>query len=343
MDDLREPLAARSTNDVTSNSTVTFAKGPPAAAPAAAKPTRGLNVVPSFSVLSSGISLQVTAEELIQKGAKKKPVGGQTMTTYYKSITHLHFANQKLLDDIAAVTLCPNLRVLYAYENKLTTLRGLGAMQRLSHLYAQENQLTSLDDFEAPPNLEQLHLTGNRLRVIGGLEQCTTLIELHVGSQKTAPPSPTKPSYTRGGEAAQLVDGDLVPLAEEPEDFISGDHVSAAVAAANAEAANSALFIEPPSLHAIAPTLRKLVASHARIDDDALEPFIVLQGLTSLDLRHNELTSIARLQQFLLRMPYLQSLQVRDLPTASPTISPPQLPRSPHTAPAISHTLARFH
>ena len=167
----RSPLAARN-GDVSSASVVKFAAGTADKPAPKAAPARGLNVVPSFSVMSSGLPSSIMAEELILKGAKKKPVGGQTMDTFYKSITHLHFANQRLLEDVAAITLCSNLRVLYVYENRLTTLRGLGGLQRLTHLYAQENHIESLDDFEAPPALLQLHLTGNRLRTIGGLELC---------------------------------------------------------------------------------------------------------------------------------------------------------------------------
>ena len=70
------------------------------------------------------------------------------------------------------------------------------------------------------------------------------------------------------------------------------------------------LAIEPPSLYAIAPTLRKLVVANARLDDDALEPLVVLQGLTTLDVRANRLASIARLQQLLLRLPSLESLHL---------------------------------
>ena len=37
-------------------------------------------------------------------------------------------ARMKLVGDISAVAVCANLKVLYAYENRLTTLRGLGGL-----------------------------------------------------------------------------------------------------------------------------------------------------------------------------------------------------------------------
>ena len=181
------PLADRSNMNMRSSSIVTFNEAKAAAKAEKEKKPKGLNVVPSFSVMSSGMPQEVIAEELIKKGSKKKPVGGQTIDTFFKSITHLHFANKRLLGDIAAITICSNLRVLYVYENRLTTLRGLGGLVHLTHLYAQDNRIESLHDFECPPNLQQLHLGGNKLSVIGGLETCRCLQELHVGSQKLGP------------------------------------------------------------------------------------------------------------------------------------------------------------
>lgn len=70
------------------------------------------------------------------------------------------------------------------------------------------------------------------------------------------------------------------------------------------------LSFEPASLMAIAPTLQKLVVSNNRLDDGAIEPFVVLQSLTALDLRSNQLCSLGRLQQLLLRLPCLTSLQL---------------------------------
>lgn len=311
---MADPLRTQNGQPVASASGVTFKSGSNPSAGKSAAPRRGLNAVPSFSVLSSGLPLDVTAEELIMKGAKKKPVGAGTIQTFYNSITHLHFANQKLLGDVAAVALCTNLRVLYVYDNRLTTLRGLGGLQRLTHLYAQDNRIESLHDFEAPPNLQQLHLTGNLLQGIGGLETCIALQELHVGSQKT-PASAASPDSDMPAGTADLL------ILEEPAEGATDEELKAkamaAVAAAEEEAAAGApMQIEPASLMAIAPTLQKLVIAHSRIDDDALEPLIVLQSLTSLDVRHNNLEHIGRLQQFLLRMPDLQSLQIAHNPLA---------------------------
>ena len=101
---------------------------------------------------------------------------------------HLHLNNQAILGDVAPLKLCPNLRVLYLYENKLTSLRGVSALRKLTHLYAQQNELADLDEFEAPPALAQLYLSGNRLSHIKGLGGCTALRELELSNQRAPPP-----------------------------------------------------------------------------------------------------------------------------------------------------------
>ena len=316
------PLADRSNMNMRSSSIVTFNEAKAAAKAEKEKKPKGLNVVPSFSVMSSGMPQEVIAEELIKKGSKKKPVGGQTIDTFFKSITHLHFANKRLLGDIAAITICSNLRVLYVYENRLTTLRGLGGLVHLTHLYAQDNRIESLHDFECPPNLQQLHLGGNKLSVIGGLETCKCLQELHVGSQKLGPAGGVG---SIGGDSysappkADVLDLEALEIGDEGGEGLypgTKEQVSSAPmpAGAAAMAGPTALAFEEASLDAIAPTLQKLVASHCHLDDDAMEPLIVLQSLTSLDLRSNNLCDLGFLQQFLLRMPELMTLQLSGNP-----------------------------
>ena len=125
------PLADRSNMNMRSSSIVTFNEAKAAAKAEKEKKPKGLNVVPSFSVMSSGMPQEVIAEELIKKGSKKKPVGGQTIDTFFKSITHLHFGAMRIVGDVEPLRLCANLRVLYVYENRLTSLKGIGSLRRL--------------------------------------------------------------------------------------------------------------------------------------------------------------------------------------------------------------------
>jgi len=256
------------------------------------------------SALSSSTAMpsMFLAEELIQRGARKKPVLGQTIDTFHLSITHLHFGGLKLTGDIAQIVRCANLRVLYVYENRITSLRGLGGLRKLTHLYAQDNQIASLDDFEAPPALTQLHLGGNLLRVIGGLEQCEALAELHISYQK----APAR-------EAAAVID---VADADEVD---KGGDPDADGTAPRGPCAEAAMAIEPASMMAISPTLHTLTCASNRVDDDALEPFVMLQHVTSLDIRSNSIQSIGRLQQLLMRLPLLSDLKLGDNPLCTYT------------------------
>ena len=66
----------------------------------------------SFSVMSSGMPSAILAEQMIMRGAKRKPTMGQGITGFYNSITHLHLQGVRLMHDVVPVTCCKNLRVL---------------------------------------------------------------------------------------------------------------------------------------------------------------------------------------------------------------------------------------
>jgi len=334
-DGVLSPLAQRNGSaTVRSESRVQFAKSNGSNGGSGAKSLSGSYFHPnnsSFSILSGSSKMpsHIVAEDLIFRGAKRKPTLGQSIQQFYLSVTHLHFGNLGIVGDVEPLKLCANLRVLYVYENRLTSLKGLGSLPRLTHLYAQENRIESLEDFEAPPSLTQLHLGSNRLSSIRGLDGCTCLAELHLENQK--------PPHASPGSAALPV---LVPLpkpvAEEEEAEEAEEEGGAAAEAAHgaAEAAAGAaaaegeaygeddggpppLTIEHSSLMAIAPSLLKLNVSQCAVDDDALEPLIVLQRLQVLDARSNQLESMARLQQFTVRLPELRTLRLQGNPLAA--------------------------
>ena len=284
----------------------------------------------SFSVLSGSSKMpsHILAEELIMRGAKRKPTIGQTIETFYASITHLHFGNLGIVGDVEPLRLCGNLRVLYVYENRLTSLKGVGALQRLTHLYAHENLIASLEDFEAPASLSQLFLGGNRLSFVEGLEGCTSLTELHLEGQRFSPSpaaiTPTLADAENGsGPPGERLESVLAcePNVAEPAEGKGTDGAMAAEGEDGTGVAESSvryLHSSPPlvvshaSLVAIAPSLLKLNIAHNRIDDDTIEPFVVLQRLTSLDVRANQLESITRLQQLLVRLPELRTLRLAE-------------------------------
>lgn len=53
---------------------------------------------------------------------------------------------------------CPNVRVLYLFENRLTGLEGLEACPLVTHLYLQNNSLTDTDGMAALTHLTKLYV-----------------------------------------------------------------------------------------------------------------------------------------------------------------------------------------
>ena len=59
--------------------------------------------------------------------------------TFQLSIHHLHLSGVGLVGDLSLLRWAPGLQVLYVYDNRLSSLRGLGSLPRLSHVYASNN------------------------------------------------------------------------------------------------------------------------------------------------------------------------------------------------------------
>ena len=239
------------------------------------------------SAMASGMeggsawAAHLAAEELILRGARTKPVKGQTMVDYVATITHLHLANMGLEGDLAPLRFCANVRVVYVYDNRLTSLGGLdGKLQMLTHLYAQNNLVESLDDFVAPPSLQQLYLNGNAAPLITGLQEALSLTELSVASPA------------------------LEPLAPDDDD----PHTPRWAPVPRA------LLFEPMSLLRVARTLIALDVSGCGLDDDAFEQLRPLGGLERLDARNNLLRSPMRVAMMLTQLPYLMKLKLAGNP-----------------------------
>lgn len=242
----------------------------------------------SASALQSGsISISDRAHELILRGTKKAPTRGLTLPQWQATIHHLHLTNTGLDGDLELLRWAPNLQVLYVYDNKLRSLRGLGSLRRLTHIYAGNNDIVELG-FEAPPSLEQLHLSGNCLSLLSGLEHAHSLSHLDLSCQRIG----------RGS-------GDLVELAH-PGDAEGGT--------AGGQAACAGVRIQRESVWGIAPSLRSLNLSNAGIEDEGLSPLVVLQQLIELDLSCNALSSTNVLAQLLFRLPRLGALRIRSNP-----------------------------
>ena len=53
--------------------------------------------------------------------------------------TQTDFPKRRRLGDLSLLRWAPGLQVLYVYDNRLSSLRGLGSLPRLSHVYASNN------------------------------------------------------------------------------------------------------------------------------------------------------------------------------------------------------------
>jgi hypothetical protein len=251
-------------------------------------PSRSASSLQSFapsrsaSALHSGsISISDRAHELILRGTKKAPTRGLTLPQWQATIHHLHLASMGLDGDLDLLRWAPNLQVLYVYDNRLHSLRGLGSIHRLTHLYAGNNDIVELG-FQAPPSLEQLHLSGNCLSLVSGLEHAHSLSHLDLSCQRVG----------------HVGGGGLIELAH-PGDVEGGA---------------AGVRIERESVWGIAPSLRSLNLSNTQIEDESLSPLVVLQQLTELDLSCNALRSTTVLVQLLFRLPRLGALRVRSNP-----------------------------
>ena len=215
---------------------------------------------------SSALQPHQAVQELVYKGLKRRPGRGETVFSFVQSITHLHLDGLGLVGHVEPLKLCASLQVLYLYDNRLTSLRGIASLKKLTHLYAQNNELENLHDFEAPPALQQLFLNGNCLAEVRGLHEAACLVELHLAGQRRRLASPPPP--------AEWALGAPPPLEKEVEKEVVPVH------------------FEQSSLFAVAPTLRKLDVSCCHLNDDAIATFVVFQELEVLELQRNQLESV---------------------------------------------------
>eukprot|EP01112_Ceratiomyxa_fruticulosa_P008768 TRINITY_DN2272_c0_g1_i2.p1 TRINITY_DN2272_c0_g1~~TRINITY_DN2272_c0_g1_i2.p1 ORF type:complete len:401 (-),score=68.07 TRINITY_DN2272_c0_g1_i2:61-1263(-) len=121
--------------------------------------------------------------ELIKCSTTQRQYRGESIESYLNRLTHLTL-NGKGLTHIDALQRCPNLQVLYLYDNSLSRIENLGFANNLTHLYLQNNQLQSLDGLLSLKFLKKLYLDGNSIHRVEGLETMTKLEELYISNQK---------------------------------------------------------------------------------------------------------------------------------------------------------------
>ncbi|OWZ08542.1 hypothetical protein PHMEG_00018897 [Phytophthora megakarya] len=138
-------------------------------------------------------SREITVEVLLN--ATKLSVGRhEQLSHYFKRVTHLALngdASKTLkgsdkkgvIRKIKNLHHCPNLKVLYLYDNEVETIENLVAVPQLTHLHLQGNRLQRIENLESLKMLEKLYLDKNAIVKLEGLTECYCLSELYLANQ----------------------------------------------------------------------------------------------------------------------------------------------------------------
>ncbi|RLN58407.1 hypothetical protein BBJ29_005576 [Phytophthora kernoviae] len=137
---------------------------------------------------------EITLEVLLN--ATKLSVGKKEHLSHYlKRITHLALNGDvsKILDKggnadgairkIQNLHHCPNLKVLYLYDNEIETIENLDVVPQLTQLHLQGNCLHRMENLKPLKLLEKIYLEKNTISRLEGLRDCLRLQELHLANQ----------------------------------------------------------------------------------------------------------------------------------------------------------------
>lgn len=132
---------------------------------------------------------EITLELLLS--ATKLSVGkNEHLAHYLKRITHVALngdasggSNKAAIRKIENLQHCPNLKVLYLYDNEVEAIENLDAVPQLTHLHLQGNRLRRIENLEPLGLLEKLYLEKNAIVRLEGLRHCPRLQELYLANQ----------------------------------------------------------------------------------------------------------------------------------------------------------------
>lgn len=146
------------------------------------------SISPSSRSRPSGRVREITTETLVL--ASKLTVGkSERLEQYFKRVTHLSLqgSDKKVIQSINNLHYCPNLKVLYLYDNEIEEITNLDKVPLLTHLYLQHNRIHTIKEMNKLIHLEKLYLEGNHITRLEGLSNCTRLQELHLSNQVLSP------------------------------------------------------------------------------------------------------------------------------------------------------------
>lgn len=116
-----------------------------------------------------------------------KKTRDESLNHFLSRLTHLHLEGRQLDDIECDLSICPNLTVIYLYDNQLSSIPVLDGNKFLTHLYLQNNAIRKIGNISTLKQLNKLYLGGNCLSVIEGLGKLEELEELYVENQDLPP------------------------------------------------------------------------------------------------------------------------------------------------------------
>nr|VZI15544.1 unnamed protein product [Spirometra erinaceieuropaei] len=119
--------------------------------------------------------------------AMNKRSANESIESYLRRMTHLYLDNKEIDDMGDVLKLCPELQVLYLYDNKMNHIPIFPNNTNLTHIYLQNNEIRRISHLQDLKNLQKLFLSGNKILVLEGLDSLEKLTELKMDSQRLPP------------------------------------------------------------------------------------------------------------------------------------------------------------
>ena len=110
---------------------------------------------------SAAMSAEIDLNAIM--GATKLTVARhEPLDQFLKRITHLALQGappKRVFTRIQNLDVCPNLKVLYLYDNQLVRLENLESATHLTHLHVQNNRIQRIEHLAALGHLEKLYVS----------------------------------------------------------------------------------------------------------------------------------------------------------------------------------------
>jgi len=133
------------------------------------------------SYIGAGDSWSTNAELDASEEEERK------QSSLIKKATHLYLQSRSIHKISPSINKLVNLKVIYLYDNRLTTVNALAHASNLTHVYLQGNNISSTSGLSKLKKLEKLYLANNKIEVLEDL-CCSdgegSLQELHIENQE---------------------------------------------------------------------------------------------------------------------------------------------------------------